>query len=156
MKLQFETLDYQLNAVNAAVNMFIGQPNASSEFALRSQNDLRFISNLPLQISDEQLQQNLANQQNSQKIDRTLLSENGKNFTVEMETGTGKTYVYLRTIFELNKQYGWQKFVIWCRALLFVKGCCIPLTSRKHILTMCLISQVLARSLNIKAISFPV
>ncbi|ABR74047.1 DEAD/DEAH box helicase [Actinobacillus succinogenes] len=112
MKLQFETLDYQLNAVNAAVNLFIGQPNATSGFALRSQNDLRFIPNLPLQISDEQLQQNLANQQNYQKIDRTLLSENGKNFTVEMETGTGKTYVYLRTIFELNKQYGWQKFVI--------------------------------------------
>ncbi|MDG2941857.1 restriction endonuclease [Exercitatus varius] len=112
MKLQFETLDYQLNAVNAAVNLFIGQPNATSGFALRSQNDLRFIPNLSLQISDEQLQQNLANQQNYQKIDRTLLSENGKNFTVEMETGTGKTYVYLRTIFELNKQYGWQKFVI--------------------------------------------
>lgn len=112
MELQFETLDYQLNAVNAVVNLFAGQLNATNEFSLKSQNDLRFIPNLPLQISDEQLQENLANQQNSQKIYRTLLTENGNNFTVEMETGTGKTYVYLRTIFELNRQYGWQKFVI--------------------------------------------
>lgn len=112
MELQFETLDYQLYAVNAAVSLFEGQPNAETEFVLQAQNDLRFMPNLPLQISDEQLQQNLAYQQNSQKIDRTLLAENGKHFTVEMETGTGKTYVYLRTIFELNRCYGWQKFVI--------------------------------------------
>ncbi|OOF52625.1 restriction endonuclease [Rodentibacter trehalosifermentans] len=112
MKLQFETLDYQLQAVNAVVRLFEGQLNASNEFALKSQHDLRFMPNLALQIDEEQLQQNLSNQQNSQKIDRSLISENGKNFTVEMETGTGKTYVYLRTIFELNQRYGWQKFVI--------------------------------------------
>lgn len=112
MELQFETLDYQLQAVNSVVNLFVGQPNATNKFSLKSKNDLRFIPNLPLQISDEQLQENLANQQNSQNIHRTLLAENGNNFTVEMETGTGKTYVYLRTIFELNRQYGWQKFVI--------------------------------------------
>lgn len=40
------------------------------------------------------------------------MRDHGLNFTVEMETGTGKTYVYLRTIFELNAKYGWQKFVI--------------------------------------------
>ncbi len=108
MELQFETLEYQLQAVNATVNLFVGQPNAATEFSLKAQNDMRFVPNLGLQISDEQLQQNLANLQNRQKIDRTLLVEQGKNFTVEMETGTGKTYVYLRTIFELNRQYGWQ------------------------------------------------
>ena len=72
MELQFETLDYQLQAVNSVVNLFVGQPNATNEFSLKAQNDLRFIPNLPLQISDEQLQENLVNQQNSQKIYRTL------------------------------------------------------------------------------------
>ncbi|WP_386698310.1 DEAD/DEAH box helicase family protein [Lonepinella sp. MS14436] len=112
MEIQFENLNYQLQAVQVAVNLFIGQPNQQTEFLLQGQNDVRFVSNLDLKIDDEQLQQNLQTQQNSQKIDRTLLSEQGKHFTVEMETGTGKTYVYLRTIFELNRQYGWQKFVI--------------------------------------------
>ena len=112
MELQFETLDYQTHAIQAAVDLFIGQPNQQTEFGLKAQNDMRFVANLPLQINDEQLQQNLAKQQNKFNFYRTLIEEQGRNFTVEMETGTGKTYVYLRTIFELNRQYGWQKFVI--------------------------------------------
>ena len=112
MELQFETLDYQMHAIQAAVDLFIGQPNQQTEFGLKAQNDMRFVANLPLQINEEQLQQNLAKQQNQFNFYRTLIEEQGRNFTVEMETGTGKTYVYLRTIFELNRQYGWQKFVI--------------------------------------------
>lgn len=50
--------------------------------------------------------------QHNFSLPETQIGEHGLNFSVEMETGTGKTYVYLRTIFELNRQYGWRKFVI--------------------------------------------
>ena len=100
MELQFETLDYQMHAIQAAVDLFIGQPNQQTEFGLKAQNDMRFVANLPLQINEEQLQQNLAKQQNKFNIYRTLIEEQGRNFTEEIETGTGKTYVYMRTIFE--------------------------------------------------------
>ena len=51
MELQFETLDYQTHAIQAAVDLFIGQPNQQMEFGLKAQNDMRFVANLPLQIN---------------------------------------------------------------------------------------------------------
>ena len=137
MELQFETLDYQTHAIQAAVGLFIGQPNQQTEFGLKAQNDMRFVANLPLQINDEQLQQNLAKQQNKFNFYRTLIEEQGRNFTVEMETGTGKTYVYLRTIFELNRQYGWQKFVIVVPSVPIREGVLHTLeTTRNHFATL--------------------
>lgn len=137
MELQFETLDYQTHAIQAAVDLFIGQPNQQTEFGLKAQNDMRFVANLPLQINDEQLQQNLAKQQNTFNFYRTLIEEQGRNFTVEMETGTGKTYVYLRTIFELNRQYGWQKFVIVVPSVPIREGVLHTLeTTRSHFATL--------------------
>ena len=137
MELQFETLDYQMHAIQAAVDLFIGQPNQQTEFGLKAQNDMRFVANLPLQINDEQLQQNLAKQQNKFNFYRTLIEEQGRNFTVEMETGTGKTYVYLRTIFELNRQYGWQKFVIVVPSVPIREGVLHTLeTTRSHFATL--------------------
>lgn len=137
MELQFETLDYQTHAIQAAVDLFIGQPNQQTEFGLKAQNDMRFVASLPLQINDEELQQNLAKQQNKFNFYRTLIEEQGKNFTVEMETGTGKTYVYLRTIFELNRQYGWQKFVIVVPSVPIREGVLHTLeTTRSHFATL--------------------
>ena len=137
MELQFETLDYQMHAIQAAVDLFIGQPNQQTEFGLKAQNDMRFVANLPLQINEEQLQQNLAKQQNQFNFYRTLIEEQGRNFTVEMETGTGKTYVYLRTIFELNRQYGWQKFVIVVPSVPIREGVLHTLeTTRSHFATL--------------------
>ncbi|RDE97024.1 DUF2433 domain-containing protein [Aggregatibacter aphrophilus] len=137
MELQFETLDYQTHAIQAAVDLFIGQPNQQTEFGLKAQNDMRLVANLPLQINDEQLQQNLARQQNKFNFYRTLIEEQGINFTVEMETGTGKTYVYLRTIFELNRQYGWQKFVIVVPSVPIREGVLHTLeTTRSHFATL--------------------
>ena len=137
MELQFETLDYQMHAIQAAVDLFIGQPNQQTEFGLKAQNDMRLVANLPLQINDEQLQQNLARQQNKFNFYRTLIEEQGINFTVEMETGTGKTYVYLRTIFELNRQYGWQKFVIVVPSVPIREGVLHTLeTTRSHFATL--------------------
>ena len=137
MELQFETLDYQMHSIQAAVDLFIGQPNQQTEFGLKAQNDMRFVANLPLQINDEQLQQNLAKQQNKFNFYRTFIEEQGRNFTVEMETGTGKTYVYLRTIFELNRQYGWQKFVIVVPSVPIREGVLHTLeTTRSHFATL--------------------
>ena len=137
MELQFETLDYQTHAIQAAVDLFIGQPNQQTEFGLKAQNDMRFVANLSLQINDEQLQQNLTKQQNQLNFYHTLIEEQGRNFTVEMETGTGKTYVYLRTIFELNRQYGWHKFVIVVPSVPIREGVLHTLeTTRSHFATL--------------------
>ncbi|MGF7454377.1 DEAD/DEAH box helicase family protein [Pasteurella bettyae] len=132
MKLQFETLDYQQNAVRAVLNLFDGQPPSADVFSLHSPNDFRVNANAELALSDEQLQQNLEAQQNRHTLDRTLIEQQGKNFTVEMETGTGKTYVYLRTIFELNQRYGWQKFVIVVPSVAIREGVLHTLVATKE------------------------
>ncbi|BAW81057.1 DEAD-like helicases superfamily protein [Candidatus Nitrosoglobus terrae] len=128
MKLQFTHQAYQTQAVNAVVQLFDGQPLAKSEFALVSQNSsVRYgadgsIGN-QLQIDDGQILSNVQRvQQANGLIPSTVLevskSDNGKetfcllNFTIEMETGTGKTYTFIKTIYALNKQYGFKKFVI--------------------------------------------
>ncbi|MGX2947578.1 restriction endonuclease [Frederiksenia canicola] len=131
MELQFEQLDYQQAAVQAVINLFDGQPNADLAFDLKMLNDVRFIANAALQLSDEQLQQNLTAQQTATQISPSFLAEQGKHFSIEMETGTGKTYVYLRTIFELNRSYGWQKFVIVVPSVAIREGVLHSLTVMK-------------------------
>jgi len=65
-----------------------------------------------LSISEAQILKNVLDIQKRNGIENKTLSLQGMNFSIEMETGTGKTYVYLRTIYELNKLYGFRKFVI--------------------------------------------
>ena len=128
MKLQFAHQDYQTRAVEAVVKVFDGQPLAKSDFALAAQQGSvayagdGSIGNA-LKLSDEQL---LANVRAVQKANGLApsgalvpsRSDNGKelfcplNFTIEMETGTGKTYSFIKTMFELNKVYGFKKFVV--------------------------------------------
>ncbi len=110
MELKFEQLDYQHEAINAAVRLFQGEPSQEQVFALQS-NFSPIVSNQRVLPLDE-IGKNLNAVQQSFSLPETQISEHGLNFSVEMETGTGKTYVYLRTIFELNRQYGWRKFVI--------------------------------------------
>lgn len=128
MKLQFSHQSYQARAVEAVVQVFDGQPLAKSDFSLAGQaasveyaND-GSIGNA-LKLSDEAL---LANVQKVQKANGVAVSselvqsvsDNGKeafcplNFTLEMETGTGKTYTFIKTMYELNKVYGFRKFVV--------------------------------------------
>ena len=120
MQLQFEPdLDYQRDAIVAVCDLFRGQEVCRTEFAIwRS-----IASQLPgleegdlgignrLQLSLDALLANLQKVQlrNGLAVAAKLES---LNFTIEMETGTGKTYVYLRTIFELNQRYGFTKFAI--------------------------------------------
>ncbi|UOP00804.1 DEAD/DEAH box helicase family protein [Kingella potus] len=111
MQLKFEQLDYQTDAVNAVLRLFEGQADRREPFGLESAGAERFVGNT-LDLSDEQIGENLNNVQKTFGQPETDIGTHGLNFSVEMETGTGKTYVYLRTVFELNRQYGWKKFVI--------------------------------------------
>lgn len=111
MELKFETLNYQLDAVNAVLRLFEGEPNRKQDFELQSSATSRFVAN-ELALDWETINRNLNTVQQESELSQTDIGEHGLNFSVEMETGTGKTYVYLRTIFELNRQYGWTKFVI--------------------------------------------
>ena len=133
MKLHFEdNLEYQMTAIQAVVDLFKGQEISHSEFTVtrREKGDNNHSLGLTenqlgignrLQLHDEEIHDNLKQIQlrNSLRPSETLTSG---DFTVEMETGTGKTYVYLRTIFELNKNYGFTKFVIVVPSIAIKEG----------------------------------
>lgn len=116
MKLHFDpNQQYQLDAINAIVRVFEGQPlnHGDFSFTIDNRNILTPIGGIGNQLTIS-LEQILANIQAVQKKNEISVSPelDGMHFSVEMETGTGKTYVYLRTIYELNKKYGFKKFVI--------------------------------------------
>ncbi|WP_296279187.1 DEAD/DEAH box helicase family protein [Pseudoxanthomonas sp.] len=131
MKLKFKTQAYQTAAVQAVVDCFKGQPPASPEaisyridpgkqakgqtIGSTVASDAGF-RNADLFLSEKQLLDNIQMVQRGQnlpisdKLVKTKVAD--INLDVEMETGTGKTYCYIKTIFELNRQYGWSKFII--------------------------------------------
>ena len=123
MKLHFEdNLDYQNAAVESIVGLFRGQEISRSEFTVTLRPESAPNASLGmdenwlgignrLMLGDDEIQANLRRIQLRNGLRPADKLESG-DFTVEMETGTGKTYVYLRTIFELNKNYGFTKFVI--------------------------------------------
>jgi len=122
MKLRFEPkLDYQHAAIEAVCDLFRGQETCRTEFtvtrdAIAAQQPLTFVQNdlgigNRLKLLEDELLSNLSDIQLRNGL-RPSASLSSGDFTVEMETGTGKTYVYLRTIFELNRRYGFTKFVI--------------------------------------------
>ena len=124
MKLKFKVQPYQTNAVNAVVDCFAGQPMISGHHLpdrSRPQGaDERFRGRLQeRRYRAAPMLQVLANIQEVQRrqnlpISDGLIASAGCKFNldVEMETGTGKTYCYIKTIFEMNKRYGWTKFII--------------------------------------------
>jgi type III restriction enzyme len=132
LKLHFEPdLDYQLQAIESICDLFRGQEICRTEFTVTldpadpqmrmgfAQSDLGIGNRLTL--LDDELLRNLNDIQlrNGLALSTSLASG---DFTVEMETGTGKTYVYLRTIFELNKRYGFTKFVIVVPSIAIKEG----------------------------------
>jgi type III restriction enzyme len=117
MKLHFDSnQEYQLDAIKAITDIFEGQPLSGGdfEFAVSSAGVLLSENGLGnrLTLSEEQILENVKSIQQRNEIKDKVSELHGMNFSVEMETGTGKTYVYLRTIYELNKLYGFKKFVI--------------------------------------------
>jgi type III restriction enzyme len=127
MRFRFDpNQEHQTAAIEAVADLFEGQISYDSDFQLRSGNDLTALGNR-LDLDDETLLTNLQAVQSRSSITpddqlETIAQEidtvTGKkevrfaNFSVEMETGTGKTYVYLRTALELNARYGMRKFIV--------------------------------------------
>jgi len=124
MKFKFDSgLEYQLDAMNSVVDLFEGLPREQGGLKIDfGKTDTSMFNELgignSLILSHDQLLKNLQAVQVGSHVPKSrALIEDGSfykfpNFSIEMETGTGKTYVYLRTIFELNKIYGFKKFII--------------------------------------------
>ncbi|MDE7220511.1 MAG: DEAD/DEAH box helicase family protein [Oscillospiraceae bacterium] len=113
MKLKFRQQDFQTAAVNAVCSLFEGQQRTTATFGMEQSGDqiTEYGVGSALRISGEAL---LANMRAVQKRNNLPQTDDlaGNQFSIKMETGTGKTYVYTKTIFELHKQYGFTKFII--------------------------------------------
>ena len=167
MKLQFDAnQQFQLDAVAAIVDLFDGQPQSAPEYAVinmgtgtglfAGQQQTELGAGNQLLVAEDKLLANtraIQTRHDIEMADQAAALEEWElfdgpanqkrhcpHFSVEMETGTGKTYVYLRTIFELSRRYGFQKFIIapssssrgamasrssssWCRALPSARAC---------------------------------
>lgn len=139
MKFNFKIQQYQTDAVDAVVKAFNGQGFYDKISYIRDlgnmkskdmqmtlgftdeemelydpANDTGYKNEL-VELSDEQLLNNIQalQRQNNIKLSNSLVKDLGRcSLDIEMETGTGKTYVYIKTMFELNKKYGWSKFIV--------------------------------------------
>jgi len=134
MKLRFKVQEYQTEAVDSVVECFAGQPKqdgvsyridpgkqkptaAPALFETHSTLDSG-LRNVEIALSPKQLLENLHDVQRSRNLPLSAEMRDSEaalgapNLDVEMETGTGKTYVYIKTILELHKRYGWSKFII--------------------------------------------
>ncbi|MDE7245510.1 MAG: DEAD/DEAH box helicase family protein [Oscillospiraceae bacterium] len=130
MKFKFTIQPYQTEAVDSVVNIFAGQPfndrftyrrdaaavKRTADSWLQSEEELYMgFANAHVQLSSQQLLENICKMQAQNNImmsDKLTGSLGACSLDVEMETGTGKTYVYIKTMFELNKRYGWSKFIV--------------------------------------------
>lgn len=141
MKLQFKEQQFQKDAVQAVVNCFEGQPLKTNRFTLeRSREIIRRAKhaatgvnelfekeifeeigyrNTPIQITETHILENIRKIQSANEIHESLAIERPRedknrsyHLTIEMETGTGKTYTYIRTMYELHKKYGWSKYIV--------------------------------------------
>ena len=125
MKFQFNpNQQYQLKAISSVTELFKGQTISHNAFGVTggkigslqelslSKEGLEALYGNKLTLNNKQINNNLkAIQDKNHIFSEENIDTKGKNFTVEMETGTGKTYVYLRTVFELNREYGFSKFI---------------------------------------------
>lgn len=120
MKLKFKSQNFQTAAVNAVTGLFAGQERSRATFSVMVEGQLPDqtsfgpaelgVGNV-LRLSDEALTANMRAVQKRNLLPMTDTAAS-RQFCVEMETGTGKTYVYTKTIFELNRRYGFTKFIV--------------------------------------------
>lgn len=111
MKLKFDAnQDFQIDAINAIADLFEGQDQNASKMI--AGNGLLGIYPNVLTLSKEEILANCKKVQDKNKTVNGDIIVEDLDFSIEMETGTGKTYVYLRTVFELNRKYGWKKFIV--------------------------------------------
>lgn len=125
MKLQFKHQKFQADAAKAVVDVFAGQPyltpsymmdkgNGSYQIELDEEEKFTGWRNeriIPA-LSDARILENLQKIQRANQIAPSPKLEGRYNLTIEMETGVGKTYTYIKTMYELNKHYGWSKFIV--------------------------------------------
>ena len=133
MKLKFKIQPYQTSAVESVVACFAGQPMSSGityridpgRNAQVSAFEAGF-RNADIQLADLQVLANIKEVQRRENLpmSEALVRSAGCkiNLDVEMETGTGKTYCYIKTIFEMNKRYGWSKFIIMVPSIAIREG----------------------------------
>lgn len=132
MKLHFKQQQYQAEATMAVVRCFEGQSKGfRKETVGRESIDLglfgteikveEIFSNKKLELAESDILKNVQTLQKEQGL-KTANRLDGFNFTVEMETGTGKTYVYTKTMYELNKHYGWNKYIIMVPSVAIREG----------------------------------
>ena len=127
MKFKFKIQQYQTDAVEATVNVFAGQPSKNTTYrrdlgkiksgSFRYEEEYVGYKNNEVELTSGQLLSNIKQQQVNGNIpqSKALSLPEGLgacSLDIEMETGTGKTYVYIKTMFELNKLYGWSKFIV--------------------------------------------
>ena len=128
MKIQYRHQKFQADAAKAVVDVFAGQPyltptymmdrgSGNYQIGVNEERDFTGFSNQ--RIVPELSAQRILEQLNKiQRVNQLRPSDklegraNGYNLTIEMETGVGKTYTYIKTMFELNKHYGWSKFIV--------------------------------------------
>ena len=125
MKLQFKHQTFQADAAKAVVDVFAGQPYMTPSFMMdkgsglyqqkyTSDDDFTGWSNqkiVPV-LNDRLILEHINAIQRANQIKPSEKLEGRYNLTIEMETGVGKTYTYIKTMYELNKHYGWSKFIV--------------------------------------------
>ena len=132
MKLKFNPdLDYQNEAIESIVNLFEGNPTCQSSFTVANllgqvgmgESNLGIGNRIDSNFDNDDIVKNMNEIQLKHGLPQTGIDNKSEyHFTIEMETGTGKTYVYLKTIFELNKKYGFTKFIIMVPSVAIKEG----------------------------------
>lgn len=117
MKLKFKNQKFQSDAVESIVDLFKGREKMQSTFEITQGPQLSLTENEfgignGMLISDEKLNGNMHEVQKRNNLALSDIENGMRSFCIEMETGTGKTYVYTKTVFELNKRYGFTKFIV--------------------------------------------
>ena len=125
MKLQFKHQKFQADAAKAVVDVFAGQPyltpsymmdrgTGTYQMSLTDEQDFTGWSNQCIvpELNDQVILDHIQKIQRANQIEPSSKLEGTYNLTIEMETGVGKTYTYIKTMYELNKHYGWSKFII--------------------------------------------
>ena len=125
MKLRFKHQKFQADAAKAVVDVFAGQPYLAPSYmmdrgsgyyqqSLTEEDDFTGWSNQKIvpELNDRLILEHINTIQRSNQIKPSAKLEGRFNLTIEMETGVGKTYTYIKTMYELNRAYGWSKFIV--------------------------------------------
>ena len=135
MKLKFKRQQYQEDVAHSVIKCFDGQSNGfrrdligrrekTRDIINWTENNIEEIisfGNKKIELSSDEIRKNIRNVQKQNNLDYT---DNAGilNYSIEMETGTGKTYTYIKTMYELNKAYGWSKFIVMTPSIAIREG----------------------------------